>query len=77
MVRCFIAVEVKNNTTLENINKVQILLNQLHMRIKIVKLENMHLTLKFLGEITEKKIQEIQEILNPIKFSSFKFKLIV
>ena len=75
MVRCFIAVEVKNNTTLENINKVQILLNQLHMRIKIVKLENIHLTLKFLGEITEKKIQEIQEILNPIKFSSFKFKL--
>lgn len=75
MVRCFIAVEVKDNTALENINKVQILLNQLPIRIKIVKLENMHLTLKFLGEITEKQIQEIQEILNLTKFSSFKFRL--
>ena len=75
MVRCFIAVEVRNNTTLDNIKKVQKHLNQLPIRIKIVKLENMHLTLKFLGEITEKQIQEIQEILHKIKFSRFKFRL--
>jgi len=33
--------------------------------------ENLHLTLKFLGEIEEKKIEEIKNRLSEIKFSSF------
>src|SRR3989344_1824156 len=35
----------------------------------------LHLSLKFLGEVNENKIDEIKEKLNKIKFKSFKIKL--
>ena len=35
----------------------------------------LHLSLKFIGEVNENKINEIKERLNEIKFKSFKVKL--
>lgn len=43
--------------------------------IKRVKPENMHLTLKFLGELDESKMPEIQEKLKAISFSPFSCSL--
>jgi 2'-5' RNA ligase len=39
--------------------------------IKLVKPENMHATLKFLGEVPEGKLADIKERLGRIKFGSF------
>lgn len=45
--------------------------------VKWVKPENIHLTLKFLGEVNEKRLQEVQEVLeNTVrKFPPFKINL--
>lgn len=45
--------------------------------VKWVEKENLHLTLKFLGEIKEEKIKEIEKILDeiPNKFRSFEVSL--
>jgi 2'-5' RNA ligase len=43
--------------------------------IKTVKKENIHITLKFLGEVSESKIDGITSALEEIKFKSFKINL--
>ena len=37
--------------------------------------ENLHLTLKFLGEINEKKVEEVKKKLRKIKFDKFESKI--
>lgn len=39
--------------------------------IRLVKPQNMHATLKFLGEVPEKKLADIEKKLREIKFGSF------
>ncbi|MEK6872441.1 MAG: RNA 2',3'-cyclic phosphodiesterase [Nanoarchaeota archaeon] len=69
--RCFIAL----NLPLEAVNeirKVQKLIKDKNLFIgRFTELENLHLTLKFLGEITENKIDEIKERLNDVRFRTF------
>lgn len=42
---------------------------------KITEKQNLHLTLKFLGEIDEKKLGEVEERLKKLEFRSFKVHL--
>jgi len=39
--------------------------------VMLVRPENMHLTLKFLGEIDEKKIEDIEKKLSSVRFRAF------
>lgn len=70
--RAFIAFEIP-----EEIKKVlieaQSQLDKCKAKLKITK--DFHLTLKFLGEIDEKKVEEIKKKLNEIKFDSFETSL--
>jgi len=68
MKRCFIAINIPKNIK----NKIYEIQNQLPEFIgKKTKLENLHLTLKFLGEINEDKIEKIKEKLKQTKFKKF------
>lgn len=40
--------------------------------IRLVKPQNMHATLKFLGEVPEKKLADIEQKLRQVRFSSFR-----
>lgn len=40
-------------------------------RIALVKPENIHATLKFLGEVPENKVKDVQEALNTLSFKPF------
>jgi len=42
---------------------------------KFTELENLHLTLKFLGEIEENKLEDVKKELQKIKFNSFEVSL--
>jgi RNA 2',3'-cyclic 3'-phosphodiesterase len=70
--RCFISVDITDNVKKE-IEKVQ---EQLPEFLgKKIEYENLHLTLKFLGEVDEKKINEVKKRLSSLKFEKFEAKL--
>ena len=70
--RTFVAVEISNNDILNSIKKIQ---NKIDIEAKPVKLENLHFTLQFLGEITDGISKKVIDALNTIEFSSFKINL--
>jgi RNA 2',3'-cyclic 3'-phosphodiesterase len=60
--RAFIAIELPQETK-DAIGKLQAVLKQAGADVKWVKPENIHLTLKFLGEVADNKIIEVVNIL--------------
>ena len=70
--KCFIALKIPGNISLE-IKKIQE--NLLKFYGKKTELENLHLTLKFLGEIDEDKVEEVKERLKEIKFNKHQTNL--
>ncbi len=72
MKRCFISIEIPEKIK-EDMKKIQ---NQLpEFKGKKTKIGNLHLTLKFLGEINDEKIERVKEKLEEIKFEKFKIKI--
>jgi len=73
--RCFIALDLPR----EAINEIKKTQNLIWKKTlftgKITEPENLHLTLKFLGEINEDKINEIRKRLREIKPKSFEAEL--
>ncbi|MHA1993904.1 MAG: RNA 2',3'-cyclic phosphodiesterase [Candidatus Hodarchaeales archaeon] len=73
MVRCFVCVEISDPMNIQTIENVLAKL-KLIKGIRPVKTNQLHLTLKFLGEISEKKLPRISEQLETIKIPSFSLK---
>lgn len=70
--RCFISVELPD----EVINEIERLQRELpEFEGKITEEENLHLTLKFLGEISELKIDKIKQKLNDVKLEELNCKV--
>lgn len=63
MIRTFIAIELKNQDTIERIVSFTSRLQQNQPKLKLVKPENLHMTLKFLGNIPEPLAPKIFTIL--------------
>ncbi|MEM4271930.1 MAG: RNA 2',3'-cyclic phosphodiesterase [Candidatus Pacearchaeota archaeon] len=74
LTRAFIAIEFSDECVKE-IARVQGLLEKIKFQGKLTELENLHLTLKFLGEIDDEKLKEAREKLKEIEFSPMKLKL--
>jgi 2'-5' RNA ligase len=75
MVRCFVAIECNNLDVKNEITIVQRALESSGAKLKSVESENLHITLKFLGEIMQHKLDEAIEIVNNISFTPFKAKI--
>ena len=63
MIRSFIALELKDKNTLERIESFSSRLMQNQSKLKLVKSENLHMTVKFLGNIPESLAPKIYAIL--------------
>ncbi|TFG00891.1 MAG: RNA 2',3'-cyclic phosphodiesterase [Promethearchaeota archaeon] len=63
MIRSFIAFDLENKESLQNIQNFQDRLKQNQSRLKPIKPENIHITVKFLGDIKESIIPQIYQIL--------------
>ncbi|MFX1324411.1 MAG: RNA 2',3'-cyclic phosphodiesterase [Promethearchaeota archaeon] len=63
MIRSFIALELKNDETIEKITSLTSRLKQNQPKLKLVKPENLHMTVKFLGNIPEPLAPKIYLIL--------------
>jgi len=73
--RCFISINLPEKVILE-IVKIQKQLEKENLFVgKFTEPENLHLTLKFLGEVDEDKIEDIKERLGKIKSKSFETEL--
>ena len=70
--RCFIAIDLPE-TIKDEIIKIQKQIPE--FKGKLIEKENLHLTLKFLGEISEEMIKKVKEKLEKIKFNKFNAKL--
>ena len=71
LTRCFICVDLPREI-IQEVERVQEELKKKNLfHGKFVEGENLHLTLKFLGEIDEEKIEEVKRKLSEIKFEKF------
>jgi 2'-5' RNA ligase len=66
--RTFVAVEVSNKETVQNMIEFQKTLIQTGLKAKPVSSNQLHFTLMFLGEINEAMLQSIKEKLADIRF---------
>ena len=73
-IRSFIAIEVNKGDIQECIMRFQKDLLETNADLKLVKAENIHITLKFLGDITLTLKEHISEELKKIYFSPFKIE---
>src|SRR3989344_6158969 len=74
-IRSFIAIDLPREA-INHIEEVQKLLKKQSLfNGKFTEPENLHLTLKFLGEIDEKKINEVKKKLKEVKFDEFEAEL--
>jgi len=72
--RTFVAIELSDQIK-TYLNKIQNQLRTSGADIKWVEPENIHLTLKFLGEIDDKKLAKVVEILKATAADGFEFYL--
>ncbi len=81
MIRSFIALELEDKETLENIQSFGNRLKSNQSRLKLVEPQNLHMTVKFLGKIKESLAPKIYNILkvnindNLFQNKTYEFKL--
>ncbi len=72
-VRSFIAVECDNINILTKINEVQKRLEATGAKLKLVETQNIHMTIKFLGDLEDHQVPLVSEIVRGIEFQPFSF----
>jgi len=75
MIRSFIAFDIEDTTVLRNLSKVQDTLVRTGADLKLVKPENVHITLRFLGDITAEMVDQIHGEMEQTQFSPFEVKI--
>jgi 2'-5' RNA ligase len=66
--RTFVAIEISNQDILNSITNIQ---SELKIKAKPVSIKNIHFTIQFLGEVSDKMSQKIQDELKSIEFEPF------
>jgi len=74
-IRSFIAFDIENASVTGNIANVQKLLIQTGADLKLVEPENIHVTLRFLGNITVPMVEKIFEEMKNVQFTPFDVKI--
>ncbi len=72
--RCFISVDIEEPSLRAALLRTQDDIVATGADVKSVEPENIHITLKFLGEIVESKTQDVAEVVQGISFKPFKLK---
>jgi len=69
--RVFVALDVNDMAISEKVRSLQRELLSSETRLKIVDPSNLHITLKFIGEVPDNTVKDIAETLRDIKFQRF------
>ena len=70
-IRCFVAVECGGDELAAKFGEVRRVLEAAMANIKFVETENVHLTLKFLGEIEPSLVEEVSNVVEGTSFQPF------
>jgi len=73
--RTFVAIDLPAHVKSEIFHEVENLRKQGYLVGTFTAKDNFHLTLKFLGDVPEEKIEEIKKKLSEIKFKKFSAKI--
>ena len=71
LIRSFIAFDINNQSVLQRFTDVQGLLIKTGADLKLVEPRNIHMTLRFLGDISPNMVDSIHENMKKISFSAF------
>jgi len=71
LIRSFIAFDIGEASVLRNLAKVQDVLLGTGADLKIVKPENIHITLRFLGDVTAEMVDKIHNEMGQVQFHPF------
>lgn len=74
-IRSFLAFDIEDQTILRKITKAQTTLTNSGADLKLVKPENIHMTVRFLGDIQHSMVDAIHEEMKQISFNSFEINL--
>jgi 2'-5' RNA ligase len=74
-IRSFIAFDIDNESVLKKMLDVQNLLAKTGADLKLVEPQNIHVTLRFLGDITASMVEKIFEEMKKTQFVPFEVKL--
>jgi RNA 2',3'-cyclic 3'-phosphodiesterase len=75
-IRSFIAFDIENDTVLSKLSGTQKLLVELNAELKIVEPQNIHVTIRFLGNISQTLVDKVYEVIKSVKFSPFQIQLL-
>jgi 2'-5' RNA ligase len=74
-IRCFVAVECGGDELAAKLREVRVVLEAARADIKFVEPENVHLTLKFLGEIEPSLAEQVSKVVKETSFQPFSAKI--
>jgi 2'-5' RNA ligase len=74
-IRSFVAVDIEDQPTLAAITRLDAALHATGANLKLVDPHNLHLTLRFLGNVTPARLDQIREGLDDLAFQSFQVTL--
>jgi 2'-5' RNA ligase len=72
--RCFLAIELPEEAKKE-LSRIQKEIAGSNVKMKLVEKENLHLTLKFFGEVSDYQVNKIKELLKQVRFEKFQANL--
>jgi len=73
--RVFMSIDIENQTLLPHISETQSKLDTNLAKMKLVEIENIHFTLRFLGDTSLTRIYEIESCLSQIQVSPFEIEV--
>jgi len=74
-IRSFLAFDIESDTVLNRLAAVQKLLVQTGADLKLVAPQNIHITVRFLGNVTPAMVEKIFEEMKKVQFAPFKVQI--
>ena len=74
-IRSFIAFDIEDPKIIRRISNVQSMLEKTGAHLKLVKPENIHITVRFLGNISPFQVDEIYDEMRKVNFSPFEIEI--
>ena len=75
LIRAFLALDIDNETILKRVTGIQKLMLETGADLKTVKIQNVHVTIRFLGKIRHSMLDSICEEMKKVQFSPFNLKI--